>query len=378
MTVPTAREDVLSLETASESSVFTVSELVDEESIDKRPHAAPVHHSTYYFEDEHIKLQAEDTLFRVHAYLFERESDKGKNLVEYARVAEDRLVVIEDATVKDIERLCEVLYCRSVLCVFFVHSLAHAALARYSPPLTSKDEWISVLHLAHRWDFATMRSLAIDHLTRLATPVDRVVLGHMYDVRHWLLPAYQEICEDEAWLSDEEGRRLGIDDVLKIGRARHALRSNDPSDKTKSALVREIFGHFGADVEAVDLSVVVPGHVLPSASEDVHVSSLSAERCTTLKEAIALVEQAQLEAQHVAAAIEPLKADAQRAVDKIHMCRNNGWTVGHQDQANFDRSQSGLPIFAELEECERAKVGKAQAALLALLLTQSVHEHVNL
>jgi hypothetical protein len=333
MTVPTAREDVLSLGTASESSVLTVSELVDEESIDKRLHSTPVHHNTYYFEDEHIKLQAEDTLFHVHAYLFEREWDKCKTLVEHARVAEDRLVMIEDATVKDIERFCEVLYCRSVLCVFFIHSLAHAALARYSsisPPLTSKDEWISVLHLAHRWDFATMRSLAIDHLTRLATPVDRVVLGHMYDVRHWLLPAYQEICEYEAWLSDEEGRRLGINDVLKIGRVRHALRSSDASDKTKSALVREIFGHFGVNVEAVDLSVVVPGHVLPSASKDVHVSFLSAEQCTTLKEAIALVEQAQLGAHHVAAAIEPLKADAQRAVDKIYMCRNtvDRWPSG--------------------------------------------------
>jgi hypothetical protein len=368
MTVPAAREDVLSLGTASESSVFTVSE--DEESIDKRLHSASVHHSTYYLEDEHIKLQAEDTLFRVHAYLFERESNKGRAFVERARVAEVSLVVIEDATAKDMERFCDVLYCRSVLCVFFVHSLAHAALARYSsssPPLTSKNEWISVLHLAHRWDFATMRSLAIDHLTRLATLVDHVVLGHMYDVRHWLLPAYQEICEDEAWLSDEEGRRLGIDDVLKIGRARHALRSSDPSDKTKSALVREIFGHFGANVEAVDLSVVVPGHVLPLASEDVHLSSLSAERCTTLKEAIALVEQAQLETHHVAAAIEPLKVDAQRAVDEMYMCHDNGWTVGHQDQANFDRSRLRLPIYAELEECERAKVGKAQAALSALL-----------
>jgi molecular chaperone GrpE (heat shock protein) len=94
-----------------------------------------------------------------------------------------------------------------------------------SPPLSSKSEWTSVLHLSHTWNFPSMRSLAVRQLLSLTTPVDRVVLGRKYDVEHWLRPAYQAICEREEWLSEQEGERLGLRDVLKIGRARQLLRA---------------------------------------------------------------------------------------------------------------------------------------------------------
>jgi hypothetical protein len=73
------------------------------------------------------------------------------------------------------------------------------------------------------WNFASMRTLAIRQLSSLTTPVDRVVLGRKYGIEHWLGPAYQAICERDEWLSEEEGSRLGLEDVLKIGRARQLM-----------------------------------------------------------------------------------------------------------------------------------------------------------
>jgi hypothetical protein len=61
-------------------------------------------------------------------------------------------------------------------------------------------------------------------LSTLTTCVDRIVFGRTYGAVAWLEGAYREVCEREDWLSDSEGRRLGLDDVLKIGSARAQLR----------------------------------------------------------------------------------------------------------------------------------------------------------
>jgi hypothetical protein len=70
-----------------------------------------IHHAAYYLKDEHIKLQAENTIFRIHSYFFIRESDKARALVEQALTAEERLVKLYGVAVKDLESFCEVLYC---------------------------------------------------------------------------------------------------------------------------------------------------------------------------------------------------------------------------------------------------------------------------
>jgi CO dehydrogenase/acetyl-CoA synthase beta subunit len=74
----------------------------------------PVHHRAFYLEDEHFKLQAGSTIFRIHSFFFTRESDEARALVEQAGNSEDRPVKVKDVTAEDVERFCEVLYCRSV------------------------------------------------------------------------------------------------------------------------------------------------------------------------------------------------------------------------------------------------------------------------
>jgi hypothetical protein len=129
-----------------------------------------------------------------------------------------------------------------------------------SPPLSSKSEWTSVLHLSHTWNFPSMRSLAVRHLFSLTTPVDRVVLGRKYNIEHWLRPAYQAICEREEWLSEQEGERLGLRDVLKIGHARQLLRA--------PAVLRE-------EEERRSLLSGVFGDHLSSAADDIPPSRLA-------------------------------------------------------------------------------------------------------
>jgi hypothetical protein len=113
------------------------------------------------------------------------------------------------------------------------------------PPVSSKTEWASVLHLAHTWNFEFMRAYAIGKLAALTTPVDRIVLGKKYAIDHWLHSAYQVVCERQACLSDEEGARLGLADVLRISRARQDMRIPAPlrsSEIERSRAFCETFG----------------------------------------------------------------------------------------------------------------------------------------
>jgi hypothetical protein len=73
---------------------------------------APRRHKDYYIEDEHLKLQTGDVVFRVHSYFFWRESEEAKAVVKRSWVTADRMVELEDVSADDLERFCDVLYCR--------------------------------------------------------------------------------------------------------------------------------------------------------------------------------------------------------------------------------------------------------------------------
>jgi hypothetical protein len=64
-----------------------------------------------------------------------------------------------------------------------------------------------------------VRTLAVRELS----PVDKIALGKRYNVGSWLRPAYLAVCEREEPITDAEGERPGLADVLKISRAQQAL-----------------------------------------------------------------------------------------------------------------------------------------------------------
>jgi len=86
------------------------------------------------------------------------------------------------------------------------------------------DEWTSILDLSARWAFKSIQSLAIERLTLLASPVDKLILGRKFHITKWLRDAYRDVCEREQTLTLEEGLRLGISEVIKISHARQVIR----------------------------------------------------------------------------------------------------------------------------------------------------------
>jgi hypothetical protein len=87
-------------------------------SVDPTSETAITRHEHFFLQDEHIYIQAGKIMFRVHSYLFARESEKAREVV--ARAIGDGVVVLQDAEAVDLERFLEVLYCRFVQYHFLV------------------------------------------------------------------------------------------------------------------------------------------------------------------------------------------------------------------------------------------------------------------
>jgi len=107
-------------------------------------------------------------------------------------------------------------------------------------------EWISILQLATRWLFDDIRSLAIRELANFdIEPVQKVAIALQTDIPEWLHPSYVALCERHNPLSVEEARRLGVEVVAQLARAREIFRDNRykyKRDVDLSSIVSEVFG----------------------------------------------------------------------------------------------------------------------------------------
>src|SRR6266852_9351613 len=87
------------------------------------------------------------------------------------------------------------------------------------------EEWSAILDLSTRWDFISIRELAIrcintrDHLKKL-------VLARKNNVDMWIQPALLELCLRPQPLSLEEARLMDFEDVILVGSVRQTARSS--------------------------------------------------------------------------------------------------------------------------------------------------------
>lgn len=88
---------------------------------------------------------------------------------------------------------------------------------------------MSVFDIADKYGFNAVRELALRRLLEIATPVDKVVLGHRYAEPRLLIPGYRDLCCRYNSLAYEEGIRLGMEDVILIQQTRERIRDADYS-----------------------------------------------------------------------------------------------------------------------------------------------------
>lgn len=72
------------------------------------------------------------------------------------------------------------------------------------------------MDLSSKLEFASIYELSVLNIAPHTTCLDKAVLGKRYGVKQWVVEAYGELCTREKPLALEEGRKLGIDLVIKI------------------------------------------------------------------------------------------------------------------------------------------------------------------
>ncbi|KDQ59004.1 hypothetical protein JAAARDRAFT_175669 [Jaapia argillacea MUCL 33604] len=191
------------------------------------PPTKPEKHGSFYLSDEMSVFQVENTLFRIHSYFFHRDSEYFRHLfAEHGPSSECSPIFLEGVLVVDFERFLGLLHP--------AHFTSHHA--------STVEQWTSILELATKWSFVSIRSLAIRELSPLASPIDKVVAANRYDIAHWLEPAYMVLSTRQGALTKEEGRRLGVDEATKISQMREDVRSGASliEDNEVARIVRSV------------------------------------------------------------------------------------------------------------------------------------------
>ena len=142
----------------------------------------------------------------------------------------------------------------------------HSIYSVYDAPT---EDWAAILGLAHHWQFAEVKSLAIRELEKhTIASIYKIVIYHRYNVdRGLLLPAYTDLVSREETLGLEDARNLGLETSLMIMTAREVVRKGEAptsvvriSQEELRAIIRHVFRFPGprSDSPLSDITAAEP------------------------------------------------------------------------------------------------------------------------
>jgi len=181
-------------------------------------------HKRFFFEDGNITFLVDSILYRVHRYFLCRDSNEFMTRLSGLPAPQEGafppVISLENVKSKDFDAFLSVLY----------------PLNFNSSEERSFEELSSILDLATRWGFTSIRDMAIRCL-KPPTPYHRLILGRKSVVEEWILPALQELCERPEPVTLDEARVMDFEDVVLVESVRETIRSR--SLRVRSAGIRE-------------------------------------------------------------------------------------------------------------------------------------------
>ncbi|KZP11506.1 RHD3-domain-containing protein [Athelia psychrophila] len=225
--------------------------------LDSAPEAIDIDtkHARFFIPAGNIYFSVEDTLYSVPRAPFERHSSTaftGKGLTE------NEPLILEDVRAAHFDHLLSILYPSEYGTAIYTASTV--------------DEWTAILHLAVRWGFQSIRTLAIAQLTPIATDIDKIVLGRQYEINPWLHEAFTAVCMREQSVTKEEGRRMRVEDIIEINAIRQLFR---PATRPTQIYALSI-GEMCAGFDLLQF-VSLPEPAMPPVSEEAGSAETSRE-----------------------------------------------------------------------------------------------------
>ncbi|KAJ3714138.1 hypothetical protein C8R42DRAFT_683186 [Lentinula raphanica] len=93
-------------------------------------------------------------------------------------------------------------------------------------PILTFSQWTSVLKLADMWCMDDIKTHAVLNMERLSDidPVDKVVVSRSFGIKHWLLPAFNEILQRPHSFTEYDLERLGASTLLQLVALRERIQ----------------------------------------------------------------------------------------------------------------------------------------------------------
>ncbi|KAJ6593211.1 hypothetical protein B0H19DRAFT_920617 [Mycena capillaripes] len=164
-------------------------------------------HPRFWYADGTVTVVVANTSYRLHRYLFQN-SAWGWNFDIYSSYGQQQAYL--GVNKKDFDRFLTILY--------------PSEYGKYE--CRTAEEWASVLTVADNAKMHDIRRLAIDQLARCAGPIDKITLGHRYDVKQWLGPAYLSLAMRKEPISAAEGAKLGVDALVRVAALKDEVFAN--------------------------------------------------------------------------------------------------------------------------------------------------------
>ncbi|KAJ7624567.1 hypothetical protein FB45DRAFT_796543 [Roridomyces roridus] len=168
----------------------------------------------YYFDDEMSYFKVENQKFKVHRHFLVRDSVYFQELfagpLGNFGVEESEAIPLEGIGSDEFECLLD----------FFYNGM-------YGHLGTTLSQWIILLSVATRFQFALLRALSIKSIEESPTSldaIDKLVLAIKYNIPGWLAPAYTALCQRPNCLEEWEAEKIGLKRTVQIARAREAFR----------------------------------------------------------------------------------------------------------------------------------------------------------
>ncbi|KAG2015420.1 hypothetical protein CC2G_008693 [Coprinopsis cinerea AmutBmut pab1-1] len=195
--------------------------------LDKRNYSLCMRHPQFYFSDGNVTFLVESVLVRVHRYFFQRDSPVFASMFSLPPppgegpegASDEGPIVLEGVKLGDFERFLDF----------------------HSGNTLATEGWISTLKLASLWQFTSITKLSLSKLTKLTStsPIDRIHIARQLspcipELSTWFMTAYLDLCTRDEPLNLEEGEKLGMKDVIRIGVVRHHIRFVKGSDLDRS------------------------------------------------------------------------------------------------------------------------------------------------
>ncbi|GJE99208.1 hypothetical protein PsYK624_154570 [Phanerochaete sordida] len=162
-------------------------------------------HPKYYFDDGSVLFLVGGLSYRVHRYLFSRESPYWSALLP--RESNSDTFDLADKDTHDFDAFLDVLY----------------STCYRSPDISTTREWSAVLRLATEWSFDGIRALAVERLEPIASPIEKLVLSYSHAIAEWRSAAYTALCARNEPLTASEVAAMQAEDVALIMSVRETL-----------------------------------------------------------------------------------------------------------------------------------------------------------